>query len=439
MRIGDGHHDRSPTRRLPGRPVRWLPLGLLAACLALWVAPTAARDRTAGDGTGETARKSGPRYDVLFEARLSPTERTAHVRIELGSGARHLHELRFSIDPERHLEFKGDGEVTATEEAVTWIPPSEGGELSYVFRIDHLRDARSYDARCAATWALFRGDDLVPPARTRFTDGARSRSRLRLRLPESWSAAVPYPKISGGDYRVDHPHRSFDRPTGWMVLGDIGVLREEVAGTRVAVAGPVRHGLRRLDIMALLRWTLPELARITDEPMDRLLIVGAGDPMWRGGLSGPRSVFVHADRPLITEDGTSPLIHEILHTAVGARADDDADWIVEGLAEYYSIALLTRTGTLSEERGEEALDHVRHRSTARGIRFFRELDAKIRANAPQGDKSLDDVLRVMAARHRAFSVEMLREAIREGTGFSLEELGVELPEAKRPPKQPKQS
>jgi hypothetical protein len=359
----------------------------------------------AGSGTARTPKDDDPTYDVLFEARLAPTERTAHVRIELGEGASNLHELRFSIDPERHVDFGGDGEVTLAADSVTWVPPTNGGELNYVFRIDHLRDQRSYDARCAATWALFRGDDLVPPVRSRFEDGAKSRSRLRFRLPKGWSAAVPYARLRGGDYRVRHRHRSFDRPTGWMVFGDIGVIREEVAGTRVAVAGPVRHGLRRLDLLAL--------------------------------LSGPQSVYVHVDRPLITEDGTSPLLHEILHAAVGARADDEYDWIVEGLAEYYSIELLARSGTLSVERSEAALKKVggvgdekptgvQHgRDTVRGVRFFHDLDQKIRAGSPDGSRSLDDVFRVLAAYRKKLTLEVVRQAVLEATGRSLADFGMD--------------
>ena len=32
-------------------------------------------------------------------------------------------------------------------------------------------------------------------------------------------------------------------------------------------------------------------------------MVGANDPMWRGGLSAPRSLYLHSGRPLIESDG----------------------------------------------------------------------------------------------------------------------------------------
>ena len=85
------------------------------------------------------------------------------------SGAFVLKQLVFRIDPERHLDFRGDGEIVISEESVTWRPGGSGTALHYTFLIDHLRDARSYDARITKTWALFRGDDLVPPARSTAT------------------------------------------------------------------------------------------------------------------------------------------------------------------------------------------------------------------------------------------------------------------------------
>jgi hypothetical protein len=300
--------------------------------------------------------------------------------------------------------------------------------LRYSFRIDHLRDDRGYDSRCTNTWALFRGGDMVPAARVRFTDGARSRTRLQFVLPEGWSVAAPYTRLRGGVYKIEHPHRAFDRPTGWFVLGDLGVTVEEVAGTKVSVAGPVRHGVRRLDMLALMRWSLPELNRIIGTPMDRMLVVSAGDPMWRGGLSGPNSMFVHADRPLISNDATSPILHELVHAAMGAYADDSADWIVEGLAEYYSLQLLMRTGTLDPVRVEEQLaraesaydagasDGKTSSRTRRGVGYLVLLDANIR-EATEGEQSLDDVLRVLAAVHEETDLEQLRAAVAEATGL----------------------
>ncbi len=382
---------------------------LALACAASHVAVTPSRAQTRTPAQTGPAAQRALIYDFTVAARIVPTERAAHVTLELGRGAQNVKRLRFRIDPQRHLLFRGDGSVVTEGAHVTWTPPRTGGALHYVFRIDHLRDARRYDARCAKTWAIFRGEDLVPQARVLAEVGARSRTRLRVRLPEGWSMATPYAKLRGGAYRVEHPRRRFDRPTGWMIAGILGAIREEVAGVRVAIVGPRGAGVHRQDVLALLRWTLPSLREAFASLPDRLLIVSAGDPMWRGGLSGPGSLFLHAHRPLITEDGTSPILHEVVHTALRLHPGSDGDWAIEGLAEYYSLEILGRSGTVSRERLLHAYEmlakrgadaaHLRSKSvsgagTARAVTVLRALDQRIR-DATDQTRSLDDVSRLL--------------------------------------------
>lgn len=358
-----------------------------------------------------SAARAEPRYRVSYEALLVPTTKTASVKITVDQSKGELIQLRFRIDPERHRAFVGDGQIHAAGDTVAWKPPASGGSLQYDFLIDHLRNASSYDARCAADWAIFRGDDLVPPATALTEDDARSSARLRIRTPEGWSVVTRYAP-SEDSIELKEPGRRFVRPTGWIIAGSgMGVLREKVAGTRVTVASPPGQGLRRLDVLALLRWTLPELADVLGTPPERLLVVGAGDPMWRGGLSGPNSLFIHADRPLIASDTTSPILHEVIHAALRIQAAPGEDWIVEGLAEYYSLELLARSRTISRARRARALGELAERGasvrslstdsaagavTARAVGIFGALDDEIH-DATDGAKSLDDVVRALAA------------------------------------------
>jgi hypothetical protein len=384
---------------------------------------------------GPDAARADDSYDVRYEARLLPTERSARVEIRIRQSEWNLRSLEFRIDPERHLDWSGDGYVQADDDSVLWEIPKGGGTLRYVFRIDHLRDDHSYDARSASEWAIFRGDDLVPPARARTRVGATSRSRLRLRLPEGWSSVTPYPRERSGSYRVEHPGRGFDRPTGWMLAARrLGVVREEVAGIAVAIAGPTGQGLHRLDLLALLRWTLPELRKTLPELPERVLLVGAGDPMWRGGLSGPGSVFIHAARPLITPDGTSPVLHELMHVLLPRPGGPSEDWLIEGLAEYYSLAVLRRSRTLSEKRHAKALAGLATRGarvktvrversegdvTARAVTLLAELDRLLR-EASGGERSLDDVLHQLGAADVPLALGPLRAASEKVAGTSLE-------------------
>jgi hypothetical protein len=401
--------------------------------LALAVLAPAAHTRAEDESTGETAVA---KYDVTYDVRLVPTEGVAHVAIRIADPLHEVKWLRFQVDRERQREFRGDGELTTSPagDSVEWHPPRGGGTLRYVVRINHLRDEKSYDARVAPEWAIFRGDDLVPPVRALTETKSEARTRLELRLPQGWQAVAPYPRAVDGDFEIDHPHRRFDRPTGWFAVGHLGVLRERVANTQVAIAAPLDQRVRRLDLLALLRWTLPTLRDVTGGLPARLLIVGAGDPMWRGGLSGPDSVFIHASLPLISRDATSPLLHEVMHAVLGISPGPGGDWIVEGLAESYSLELLVRSKTLSKKRYEKALAEIARRgrqaselavdrssgaTTARAVTVLHELDRLIREGSA-GARSLDDVVRILYQQGGEVTTERLKRLAEDLSGRELD-------------------
>ena len=129
--------------------------------------------------------------------------------------------------------------------------------------------------------------------------------------------------------------------------------------------------------------------------------------MWRGGLSAPQSLFLHAARPLISENATSTVLHEVMHMSLGLRVRDGYDWIVEGLAEYYSLQLLQRSGTISQVRYAAALADLEEwaktadtlcgsvstgATTALAVGVLATLDAEI-VELSQGEASLDDITR----------------------------------------------
>jgi hypothetical protein len=394
-------------------------------------APAASAVRPPASSISPTAT---PGYTVIYDARVVPTEKAAHVSIQVQDPADLLSAIDFRIDPERHVEFAGDGTVEVVGDRVQWQPPRRGGKLRYRFRIDHLRDERSYDARVRDSWAIFRGDDLVPPARVRVAKGARADARLRLRVPDGWAVVAPFERRGDDTFAIDDPDRRFDRPEGWIAVGRLGVVRETIADTRVAIAGPRGQNFRRQDLLALLRWTLPRLRETMPSLPTRLVIVGAGDPMWRGGLAGPRSLFVHADRPSISEDGTSPLLHELVHVALGAPSGPGGDWIVEGLAELYSLETLVRSGTISRRRYERALErfedegrrakslrveHAGPVERARAVTVLGELDATLEETTA-GRAGLDDVVRELARDGRPITTESLREAAERVSRSDLE-------------------
>ncbi|MEM9175312.1 MAG: hypothetical protein AAGC67_08750 [Myxococcota bacterium] len=374
------------------------------------------------------------RFGVVFDVGLVPSEKSAHVEIRISDPADAVEWLRFDFDDARYRAIEGDGRLETDQDGTRWTPPAGGGTLRYVHAIDHLRSEGEYDARCAKKWALLRGQDLVPRVRIRTTPRAESDSTLRLRLPEGWSAALPYARLSNGRYDLSTPRTRFDRPSGWFAFGRLGVARETVEDMRLAIAGPAGQGIRRMDVLALVRWVAPEMSRLFGGLPDRYQVVIAGDPMWRGALSAPRSAYLHVDRPLIESDGSSPLLHEMIHSLMHARSARDGRWIVEGLAEYYSMALLRRSGTLSPERYERAIDRIGERAApaaapldgemngalrARSVVVLLRLDAVIR-DATAGARSLDDVVRSLARQDRRITTDGLRETAAELAGRELD-------------------
>jgi hypothetical protein len=228
---------------------------------------------------------------------------------------------------------------------------------------------------------------------------------------------------------VVDPRRRFDRPVGWMIAGAVGTRREWIEGCEFSVGGPKDEQIRRIDVIAFANVTLPQMKRAFGALPAKLLLVSADDPMWRGGLSGPRSLFLHADRPIFSENGTSSLVHELTHAVTRIRGAQDDDWIAEGIAEYYAIELPRRAGLLSASRFEKALawmthfgsgvEHlrVRHstgRTTARAVLLLHELDREIEA-ATEGDADIDGVVRALIPL-REVSLDALRAAAKLALG-----------------------
>lgn len=369
-------------------------------------------------------------FALDYRVALLPGSGEAHVVISTQPIDGRLIRVRVPLDRDRYHAVRADGELTRDGDDYMWEVPRKGGTLQYRVDIDHERRGDGYDARMTDDWALLRGDDLVPPLRATVTRGADARARLRFVLPEGWSAEVPYGRSNDGKaYVIVDPERRMDRPEGWMIFGKLGVRRDRIAGMRVAVAAPVGQGVHRGDVLAFVTALGPELERAFGELPPRLLLVQAGDPMWRGGLSGPRSLYLHQDRPLFSENGSSTPAHELVHVVTRLRGADDDDWIVEGIAEYYSIELPRRAGLLSNSRAGKALDWMREhgagvdrlstnrsreKTTARAVVLFADLAAEI-DRVTGGKRDLDDVVRRLLP-DREISRESLRDAAREVLG-----------------------
>ncbi len=303
-------------------------------------------------------------YDFEIQAdfrqakRLTDDDDCIPIRVKVMQDRYWLRELSWQESPHQ-FDLKADGELRKENGEWRWQLPKRGGELHYCMQLNHLRGER-YDSRITKSWALFRADDLLPPVASIAAIDSYSRTRLKFKLPENWSSVTAYPQVGNHKYKVDNPKRLFDRPTGWVQLGELGVRRDTIADTRTAVSAPIGQEVTRLEILTLLTFTLPTVRDWFPKFPERLLVVSANGGMWRGALSGPASLYLHGERPLISENGTSTVLHELVHVGMQREASVDADWIDEGLAEYLALVLLHEAGGLTDRRFNKALEDQRH-------------------------------------------------------------------------------
>jgi hypothetical protein len=376
-------------------------------------------------------------YQMTWIIALEPGNDWAEITLEVADG-RPVRDVRFSFDPERFRDFEAEGKLAVDDKdhSVHWEPARENASLSYRARITRSRanqnQDESYDALMTDDWALFRGDRVIPRMSVTMRKGVEAETKLRFELPDGWGAVTGWPRDQSSRekprYFVDDPERRFDRPTGWMMAGRLGTRRDRVGSTEFSIAAPRDSMADRGSWLTLVGLVWDELEKAFGKVPPKILMVSGDDPLWRGGLSGPNSFYFHSSRRAVSENGSSPLVHELIHVVTRISGGDRDDWIAEGLAEYYGIELVYRAGGMSARRRGEILEGLEdwagradklrgERSsgpvTARAVLLFDELDREIRAE--DADHSLDDVTRLLMAERRV-TLSDLRRAVEAVTG-----------------------
>ena len=351
------------------------------------------------------------KVNLDYHVHLLPQSDQAEVRLTLAQGSA-VRSLDFDLgDGSRYSDFKADGQWQLTPGKAArgvWRPTADKASLTYRVNISHGRKSGSFDTRMTPDWALMRGEDLVPAAKLDQQDGIELVSRLEFELPGGWkSVETAWPRIGQNKFRIDNPSRLFDRPTGWMLAGQLGSRRTRLGETEVTVASPQGQGMRRMDVLTLLTFVWPQVQALYPRHPGKLLIVGANDPMWRGSRSAHESIYLNSHLPLVSESGTSALVRELAQVFGRINGTKRSDWIGEGFAEYYAIELVRRAGGMSDERYESLhgklvktsqkvttlrSDRVNPVQVARAVVLLQELDQEIRLKT-HNKRSLDDVLR----------------------------------------------
>ncbi|ELQ17367.1 hypothetical protein A986_10520 [Pseudomonas fluorescens BRIP34879] len=346
------------------------------------------------------------KVDLDYHVKLLPQSDQAEVRVSLSHGAA-VRSLNFDLGHAGdYSDFKADGQWKITGSRGLWQPDADKASLTYRVRLSHARKPGTYEARMTPSWALFRGEDLVPTAHLDQQDGVELVSRLVFELPPGWkSVETPWPRIGKHKFRIDNVSRLFDRPTGWMLAGTLGSRRVRLGDTDVTVASPKGQAMRRMDVLTLLTFVWPQVEAAFPRHPAKLLVVGASDPMRRGAFAARDSIYLNSRTPLVSESGSSPLLREVVQ-AIGRFNDHDtSDWISEGFGEFYAIELMRRAGGITDERyaaiqarlGKQGKDvtslrgeHVSGATVARAVLVLQELDREIRVKT-HNKRSLDDL------------------------------------------------
>ena len=351
------------------------------------------------------------KVDLDYQVRLLPQSDQAEVRLTLAKGEV-VRSLDFDLgDGSHYSDFKADGQWQLTPGKPArgvWRPTADKASLTYHVRISHGRKNGSFDTRMTPTWALMRGDELVPPAKLDQQDGIELVARLHFELPDGWkSVETAWPRIGKNKFRIDNPSRLFDRPTGWMLAGHLGSRRTRLGETEVTVASPQGQGMRRMDVLTLLTFVWPQVQAVFPRHPSKLLIVGANDPMWRGSLAARESIYLNTRLPLVSESGSSALVRELAQVFGRINDEQRSDWISEGFAEYYAIELVRRAGGMSDERYQSLRaklakdsqkvttlrgEQISPAQLSKAVLLLQELDSEIRLKT-RNKRSLDDVLR----------------------------------------------
>lgn len=383
--------------------------------------------------------------DYYFDFALKPGEVAVTLKL---SHAQKVKLVDFNLKQSSCAEFASESSMERRGDRLLWSPTKRNAQLKFRCPIKHPRKSRNTDQAFDAWWqesyAIFRGDDFVPPARVVSDAGSESLAYLYFRLPETWphvntgwthAPDRKRPKGYSAAFRVDNPSRRFDRPTGWMIAGKLGTRRDTLgtaSSTQLAVSAPVVADYSRMDALAFLAMLWPEFEASFGKLPPKILIVSAGDPMWRGGLSAGNSLFLHSGRPMVSENATSTLIHELTHVITGIHANLRDDWIVEGIAEFYASSLLYRAGGLTQARYQKVLENQTRRAgrgkdfrqaaskfavKAGAANFFYALDKEIRQQTA-GQASLDNVVRLLMAKPKV-SQPRLADAVAQVSPKSL--------------------
>lgn len=405
----------------------------------------------------EAPLNDSPNYSIDYRIKVTRENfLKPSVTMEL-RGADEVLSVTSLLPDKRYLRFRGDGVVTQIASDVVWRPQGLRSSLMYDVVVPHERRSGVYDSYGKTDWVITRTGDLIPRKRILFRDAAKSYTTVSFDLPEDWRVITAMPRSGPAQFSaVSEDDKRYDNPTGWLIYGKVKKSVVTFKDVNITIAYPerfVRPSRSKDPAQAAkhkkyLDWfhgkikqaeeiygkVIPVMVAFMPRYSKEFLVILGKSPMWHGGLSGESSLYIHRGVPNIASDSSSTLVHEYFHVSAGFEKDPrDAEWFVEGLAEYFSMRLLFDAGIVSREDFQQGVDKHAAKGlwganltrTKNNAALYKNstvvlfyLDELIRAKT-ENRKSLKDVIALLDDEGKPISTAMLRAKLEELYGASL--------------------
>lgn len=385
-------------------------MGALAAPLVL---PAAA----AGEPTLLTWR-----YALSFPDPASGNVRV-HLSLEGANGA--ITHLKFATSGHREpITNVTAGPATPLQATSNGIEFDVDGDESFTYDVmverPAFNDASQRLAHLGTDFGLFKAESLTLEYAYNFYAGTsfQNRTFVEISPPPGWSQAAPWDKSANDTYVLPAGQTL---PRGYVALGHfLGEEKRSVAGKDVHYVRLGNASSYDGRLFGLIENATPYYAAVYGPGVHHdVLVVNAPDPMFRGGLGGADSFFVHESADIRT------VAHEYAHVfqLFGTRENppDSSIWVNEGDADYHSALAMYAADVWTVKQVNDFFEEAAVDATTasvkdavltnaaygtplerfayhKGALVLRALDETLRSRSG-AQVTLSDVLRAMNAKH----------------------------------------
>lgn len=398
-----------------------------------------------------------PNFSVNHFVKVSQ-KTIAMPKVKVGlRGADEVRRVTFVLERGRYRYFNGGGQIVQLGSDVIWTPERLNASLEYEVILPHERKKGVYDSFGKKDWFITRTNDLFAYKKFAFRRSAKSLTTVSFDLPSGWDVETEMLPLGQDSYRTQSfPGHRYEWPTGWVIFGRIErtiAKADDVVITiaypkaflentsLVAISGNIlpmspaeRFAKKMVQAREIYEKVIPLMKKFLPQYARRFLIIYGEKPMWMGGLSGENSLFINRRIANLSKDYSSTLVHEYFHVCQGFKKNKkDGEWLVEGLAEYFSLLLLKEAGITTPQQFRVGIESYKKngqwnvnlaKSFKKAVLYenapliFYTLDEMIKEKT-QGQKSLKNVMAALATYAEPVGTKEFRAATESVYGNSL--------------------